>query len=260
MAYIGSPAAPTIATVSDGTVTSAKLDTNIAVDGNLTVDTNTLYVDSTNNRVGIGNSSPAQILEVKQLDQNAFKGIRINNPNAYIGSAGIEFQVDATYCKAAIFQKRNYANGGGDLIFAVDSSSDASNWVEADEKMRIDINGNLKFNSGYGSAATAYGCRAWVNFNGTGTVAIRASGNVSSITDNGTGNYTVNFTIAMPDANYGWEGSARFNTTSEANGILSTRSNDAKTSSTLQVRSFDCAIASTTNPIDSSEINVTVFR
>ena len=60
----------------------------------------------------------------------------------------------------------------------------------------------LSFNSGYGSAATAYGCRAWVNFNGTGTVAIRASGNVSSITDNGTGDYTVNFTTAMVDANY----------------------------------------------------------
>lgn len=45
-------------------------------------------------------------------------------------------------------------------------------------------------------------CRAWVNFNGTNTVAIRASGNVSSITDNGTGDYTVNFTNAMPDANY----------------------------------------------------------
>lgn len=45
-------------------------------------------------------------------------------------------------------------------------------------------------------------CRAWVNFNGTGTVAIRASFNVSSITDNGAGDYTVNFTTALPDANY----------------------------------------------------------
>jgi len=54
------------------------------------------------------------------------------------------------------------------------------------------------------SAGTQIGtfCRAWVNFNGTGTVAIRASFNVSSITDNGTGNYTVNFTTAMPDGNY----------------------------------------------------------
>lgn len=51
-------------------------------------------------------------------------------------------------------------------------------------------------------SAPIFGVRAWVNFNGTGTVAIRASGNVSSITDNGTGDYTVNFTTSMPDANY----------------------------------------------------------
>ena len=70
------------------------------------------------------------------------------------------------------------------------------------EVMRLDSSANLQFNSGYGSVATAYACRAWVNFNGTGTVAIRASGNVSSITDNGTGDYTINFTTAMPDANY----------------------------------------------------------
>jgi hypothetical protein len=67
---------------------------------------------------------------------------------------------------------------------------------------QFDSSANFKFNSGYGSVATAYGCRAWVNFNGTGTVAIRASGNVTSITDNNTGDYTVNFTTAMPDANY----------------------------------------------------------
>ena len=62
--------------------------------------------------------------------------------------------------------------------------------------------GVFSFNSGYGSVAPVYGCRAWVNFNGTGVVAIRASGNVTSITDNGTGDYTVNFTNAMPDVNY----------------------------------------------------------
>ena len=72
----------------------------------------------------------------------------------------------------------------------------------------FDSSANFKFNSGYGSVATAYGCRAWVNFNGTGTPAIRASGNVTSITDNGTGDYTVNFTTAMPDANYAITGTA----------------------------------------------------
>jgi uncharacterized protein (AIM24 family) len=71
-----------------------------------------------------------------------------------------------------------------------------------DGSNNLSVAGNLSFNSGYGSSVVAYGCRAWVNFNGTGTVAIRASGNVSSITDNGAGNYTVNFTTAMPDADY----------------------------------------------------------
>lgn len=62
--------------------------------------------------------------------------------------------------------------------------------------------------------APNYMCRAWVNFNGTGVVAIRASGNVTSITDNGTGDYTVNFTTAMPDANYAVTGSASNNASS----------------------------------------------
>jgi hypothetical protein len=78
-------------------------------------------------------------------------------------------------------------------VIPADLSTGAPAWDSA---------GVFQFNSGYGSVATVYGCRAWVNFNGTGTVAIRASGNVSSITDNGTGNYTVNLTNAMPDANY----------------------------------------------------------
>jgi hypothetical protein len=104
----------------------------------------------------------------------------------------------------------------GDTIMAITINADTSNGLKltsdtsgqidfqsaGSTKALIDTSGNLKFNSGFGSAATAFGVRAWVNFNGTGTVAIRDSGNVSSITDNGTGNYTVNFTNNMPDVNY----------------------------------------------------------
>jgi hypothetical protein len=98
---------------------------------------------SHNGNVGIGETAPAQKLEVKGLNETAFTGIRVNNPTANVGSAGIEFQVDATYSKAAIFQKRGLPNGGGDLIFVVDSSTDAANWVEGDEKLRITTSGNL---------------------------------------------------------------------------------------------------------------------
>ena len=73
----------------------------------------------------------------------------------------------------------------------------------SDPSLAFETDGSLS--SVVPGGATLYphfASRAWVNFNGTGTVAIRDSGNVSSITDNGTGDYTVNFTTAMPDANY----------------------------------------------------------
>ncbi len=82
-------------------------------------------------------------------------------------------------------------------------------------------------------------CKAWVNFNGTGTVAIRASGNVSSITDNGEGDYTVNFTTAMPDANY----AAAISIQTQVGGvaIANAASAAAPTASTIRVVSFSTA-------------------
>ena len=75
----------------------------------------------------------------------------------------------------------------------------------ASENARIDSSGDLLFNSGYGSATTAFGVRAWVVFdgnNGNITNSGNAEGNVSSVTRHGAGNYTVNFTNAMPDTTY----------------------------------------------------------
>jgi hypothetical protein len=75
--------------------------------------------------------------------------------------------------------------------------------IVTDGKLNLTANSQeIKDALNAGGTAPIYACRAWVNFNGSGTVAIRESGNVSSITDNGTGNYTVNFATAMPDANY----------------------------------------------------------
>ena len=63
--------------------------------------------------------------------------------------------------------------------------------------------------------------KAWVNFNGTGTVAIRRAFNVSTITDNGPGDYTVNFTTAMVDANYAMcHGGGSFNDGANDNNIF----------------------------------------
>ena len=98
--------------------------------------------------------------------------------------------------------------------------------------------------------APIYPCRAWVNFNGTGTVAIRGSGNVSSITDNGTGDYTINFTIAMTDANYAVCGSAFGNVVHSImspDGTPSTTAVQVITSNTVAVG-------------DNSVVAVAIFR
>ena len=121
-------------------------------------------------------------------------------------------------------------------------------------------NGNLQFNSGYGSVATAYGCRAWVNFNGIGTVAIRGSGNVSSVTDAGTGSYIVNLTTAMPDVNYCATSRAqRDNDGSSDNRLTVVSISDVtanNTSSTLRL----VVTYANASQVDASWINVAFFR
>ena len=111
--------------------------------------------------------------------------------------------------------------------------------------------GDIQFNSGYGSVAKAYGCRAWVNFNGTGTVAIRASGNVTSITDGGVGTYTVNMTTAMPDANYAPV------TNSAAVGSVNFQTPLA---GTITTTTFDLYTSNGTTATDSSIVVAAVFR
>ena len=97
-----------------------------------------------------------------------------------------------------------FTSAEGLILTGQGSTNDVTIKNDADADVAVIPTGttNFGFDSGFGSAGTAFGVRTWVNFNGTGTVAIRDSGNVSSITDNSTGNYTINFTNNMPDVNY----------------------------------------------------------
>jgi hypothetical protein len=213
---------------------------------------------------------------------NSAKGMRIaSDGKVGIGttSPGRELDVNGSirFVSGGVIEAGS-AGGLNTYIAGVDGGS--GYWslaVNGAEQARLTVGGNLQFNSGYGSVATAYGCRAWVNFNGTtaanvtgtysqtgttvtvtitghgyltgqpafldftsGTAVdgvysvtvtgdntftvtqasrttsgnvtsrrntIRGSGNVSSVTDNAVGTYTVNFTTAMPDANYAVAGS-----------------------------------------------------
>lgn len=102
--------------------------------------------------------------------------------------------------------------------------------------------------------APLYMARAWVNFNGTGTVAIRASGNVSSITDNGTGDYTVNFTTAMPDINFDVNGTCS-GLSANCPMVYDNSATRARTTASVSVRTMDIA-----NFGDPVWVNVSLFR
>lgn len=116
-----------------------------------------------------------------------------------------------------------------------------------------------KLDGAQSGSAPIYGARAWVNFNGTGTVAIRASGNVSSITDNGTGDYTVNFTTAMPDANYSvlFGFATSYGITSQVAAANSGSAPTTQTTSAVRVTHRDTAAG---NYADVNSQYVAIFR
>ena len=130
--------------------------------------------------------------------------------------------------------------------------------VDGTETARFDSAGDFQFNSGYGSVATAYGCRAWVNFNGTNTVAIRASGNVPSITDINTGVYALNFATAMPDAHYSLAGAAGPGSANQTQFVLEIDIGNFNTSS-ANVNIGVTSNGSTTGT-DASVITVMIVR
>jgi hypothetical protein len=111
------------------------------------------------------------------------------------------------------------------------------------------------------SAGTQIGtfCRAWVNFNGTGTVAIRASFNVTSITDGGTGVYTLNFTNAFSDISYSIVGAAN---TQGASAIMVCPNSNTTTYAPFAPTTSACKIGVTNYSavVDCEYINIAVFR
>jgi hypothetical protein len=112
-----------------------------------------------------------------------------------------------------------------------------------------------KLNGAQSGSAPIYGARAWVNFNGTGTVDINSSGNVSSITDNGVGDYTINFETAMPNANYSVVGTTNNATGNGGRPIVVI----AKTLTTNSVRITTTGVFDNDTNVDCSRVHVVVF-
>ena len=182
------------------TVQGALTTTGNTILGNASTDTlnvgNGGLVKDASGNVGIG-TAPSYKLDISGTSVGSAVWAHIGNTDTTVGATGGYFASNGTI-NSVMYSASNAGYG----VYGMTTNHPMTFITNNTEQARISSAGVFSFNSGYGSAATAYGCRAWVNFNGTGTVAIRASGNVSSITDNGTGNYRINFTTAMVDADY----------------------------------------------------------
>ena len=191
-------------------------------------------------QVGIGTSSPDSILDL----EGAAPTITLNDTNGTDDRATLQ------------------STGGALILTARDGTADGEiifkkfDGTTTDETARITNAGNLQFDSGYGSVATAFGVRAWINFDGTAATigSGRASGNMDAVTDNGTGDYTINFTNDMPDANYCVQISIELDDTVNTNNF------GVKNGSTPAVGSVRVAVGHESGTLDTDRYFVSIIR
>jgi len=232
---------------------NANTDT-IEVTGIVNVDSGVLYVNSTNNRVGIVNSSPSKALDVTGEIQSS----------SHITCNGVVYADDGTTANTPVISFIGDTNTGIGR-----SAADTLDFITGgNSRFRIESTGqiaavvpnNTTFYPGYL-------CRAWVNFNGRGTVGqnqtIRGSANISSVVKNATGDYTTNIDIDMPDANYATFATGRNQGSSVSNNILlgyySTNSLDTTEYNAGSVR-ITSKLSNDVGWIDLDYISVGIFR
>jgi len=226
--FTGTPAAPTAAS---GTNTTQLATTAFVTDA--------ISTERTTERVATATLTNKTI----SVDNNTISGIASSSFVLSNGSGNI----DGSAAQKVI--------PSGVVVGTTDTQTLTNKTINASQLVDASITA-AKLNGAQSGSAPIYGARAWVNFNGTSTVSIRASGNVTSITDNGAGDYTINFTTAMSDANYSISGIAHNPGVGPGfiQGPASTSANQA--SASFRFNTID----NTFGAVDQAFVQVAVFR
>lgn len=210
------------ATVTGGLTVTGTLTGSTGV---MNIGSGQIYKDASGN-VGIGTSSPSTTLQVNKGSSGTSYAIYADNPagGGTTNVAGIGF------------------SNGGVLKSSITSAVFNNDWMAFNvggsgttERARIDSSGNWYMNSGYGSAAVAYGCRAWVNWQASSST-LRGYGGITSVTRNATGDYTINFSFTMPDTGYNATMMASKSALSSgSSNLMCIAENNVPTTTTLRV-------------------------
>lgn len=226
-------------------------------------------------KVGIGTTTPPELLSVSSSAASAIGIGLYSSSSDPIAGSNIYFNNDvAGY--SAIFQASSASSvfsGPNSFNIANSRNAPVSIWTNGSERVRVAGSGAIGLSgANYGTAGqvlTSQGpsaapvwqnsASAWVVFNGS-PVSILASSNVTSVTRNGTGDYTINFTSALPSANYAVSGSAM--ATGSTGPFVFVDGNTAPTASAVRIQVVSVgwpAGTASTSAVDSSRVSVIVF-
>lgn len=212
---------------------------------------NAINITSAGN-VGIGTSAPDQKLQVAGNIRIADYGAigPVSNTTGIVIHGGNN--ISGNPLQSGIIFRGNTGGAGGT------ASNGLEFYANGAQTMRLESGGNLLMNSGYGSAAVAYGCRAWANWDGrsTGTITPRASGGVTSVTKITTGSYSINFNFTMPDVNYSVSGAV--GNTAYSSGSVAALTVVVSNMTTTYANVFTVSHGS--NSIDFQYVNVSIVR
>ena len=212
-----------------------------------------LWFDTNNDLMKMRNQANSAWVVVAKKDGSGWTPYR---QGTALGTASVRPDWRYAHRDNNLSDLESAATARGNLGVADDSSDpDFTNNPNAAARRGLVLSALLNVLNATGTAPL-YACRAWVNFKGTGTLSIRASGNVSSITDVGVGNYRINFAIDMEDANYSAVISHGFDATPSSN-----QNNTGAFQRQNLAGSFTLFITSVSDyNVDASQVMVSIFR